>query len=362
MLESVEDDFSLSINPSDSVSQLSAVEIKRKGIEIGSIWYHFSKKKNAEHVTCDYCAKPLKKQKNSGTNTYWDHLETCNREMYGRAKGFKPNKKLKVNMEGSVLLESPLPAYSKESFQRCLVEAFVKNSIAFNVLDNDYFRKPFLLISRDVDLMSGITLKRRIMELYLKKKERVIEEFAKEDGKVSITTDCWTSPNKKSFMGVTAHWVDSKFNLCHTTLAFTSLPKKHTGFNLYEKLKEILKEFKLENKLLGVTLDNASNNDAMIDYADIDSDISFTNFAHIRCFAHVVNLGAQSALDVVKSGLEQLRKIIRSIRSTPQSSQDFLDLMQIKKLSQDLLELEVDVYEVRCYKPILDAGTLPTIC
>lgn len=87
MLERVGEDSSSSILPSESVSQASRVESKRQRTAITSIWYHFTKNKTAKTVACDYCTKPLTLQKNSGTNTYWDHLETCRSDIYDRAKG-----------------------------------------------------------------------------------------------------------------------------------------------------------------------------------------------------------------------------------------------------------------------------------
>jgi hypothetical protein len=65
------------------------------------------------------------------------------------------------------------------------------------------------------------------------------DELANLSSKISFTTDCWTSPNNMSFMGITAHWIDSKFNFCESTLDIAKLSVKHTGENLYNKFKEI---------------------------------------------------------------------------------------------------------------------------
>ena len=55
-------------------------------------------------------------------------------------------------------------------------------------------------------------------------------------GKVSITIDGWTSDySKKSFLGVTAHWIDvsdSKWTLRSAVIAFRSVSGAHTGENL----------------------------------------------------------------------------------------------------------------------------------
>ena len=133
------------ITPSQSVSQVSSarensIVTKRKVKLMKDVWYHFTKVKG-EQIQCDYCEVKLKKQKHSGTNTYWDHLKRCRMDMYDLAKGNKPNKKMKITRDGTIALAAADTYYTKDGFQQALLEAFIKNSIPFNVVDNEYFRK-----------------------------------------------------------------------------------------------------------------------------------------------------------------------------------------------------------------------------
>jgi hypothetical protein len=312
------------ITPSQSASQVSSRELsilgKRKALEISNLWYHYSKLKGKES-RCDYCSEVIPKQNNSGTNAHWKHLKVMHNDIHNRAKGIKtPNIQKKIVVKGDELGLAEQLFYTKDDFQRSLVNLFVKNSIAFNVMDSEYFQKPFLMLDRKADLFSASTLKRRVMSLYTTMKKQKINELSSIDSKISFTTDCWTSSNNKSFMGLTAHWIDSDYKICATTLDFCPLPVKHTGLNLATKLSEIWNDFGIQHKVLSITLDSAKNNDVMLDYIDKDDSNSFSSFAHIRCFAHVVNLGAQDALRVIKDDLEALRVVIKSIRGSPQSS------------------------------------------
>ena len=169
------------ITPSQSVSQVSTVSTardqsiagKRKIKAISDVWYHFSKLKG-EKIECDHCGDKLKKQKHSGTNTYWDHLKRCRSDMYNAAKGKQPDKKIKVSENGKISLSADAFYYTKDDFQRALVNLFVKNSISFNVMDNEYFRKPFLMLDNAADLFSAVTLKRRVMSLYSTMRRTII--------------------------------------------------------------------------------------------------------------------------------------------------------------------------------------------
>jgi hypothetical protein len=65
--------------------------------------------------------------------------------------------------------------------------------------------------------------------------------------------------------------------------------------NLAQAFAEVLRSFKIENKILSVTCDNASNNDTMIHELD-DSLSEFSSLNRTRCFAHILNLVAKALL------------------------------------------------------------------
>jgi hypothetical protein len=190
------------------------------------------------------------------------------------------------------------------------------------------FKELLILLKPNPNLkMFGAdTVKRRIMTRFESKKEELKVFFQNLDSKVSFTTDCWTSPNNLAFMGVTAHFIDKDWNMKAMTLDFSSLSGPHTGLNLYKSFVRVLDTFGLSTKVLGVTLDNASNNNSFIEKLSVGSETSFESFHHIRCFSHVLNLSAQAALEVLKEDLIKLRSAIKKIRCSPQSFMKFREL------------------------------------
>ena len=94
------------------------------------------------------------------------------------------------------------------------------------------------------------------------------------------------------------------------TLAFAPLKTSHCGIELARSFKAVLRDFGLLWKIMAITLDNAANNTTMLNNISSSADNSFNRDFHIRCFAHVVNLGAQDALKVIARDLVPLRKII----------------------------------------------------
>lgn len=73
------------------------------------------------------------------------------------------------------------------------------------------------------------------------------------------------------------------------------LLQSHSGINLATAFADVLKEFGIENKILSVTCDNASNNDTMIEELE-DQLTGFSAVNCTHCFAHILNLVAKSLL------------------------------------------------------------------
>ena len=93
------------------------------------------------------------------------------------------------------------------------------------------------------------TIKTHIMKLYEDDKEKVKNILKTISGKISFTTDCWTSPSSKSFMSITAHFIDNDWNLKHLLLDFIEINDSHTGQNLKNAFVLGLENFSIENKV-----------------------------------------------------------------------------------------------------------------
>lgn len=135
-------------------------------------------------------------------------------------------------------------------------------------------------------------------------------------GKLSFTTDIWTSPSSVPFICVTVHYIDAEWNLKHFVLAFRHIPGKHTGVRISTVFCDILKEYDVLERTLCVTLDNASNNDTFIDDL-ISKNVLRDKECQVRCFPHVMNLAAQVSLQEFIDKIEPLRIAIKAIRYSP---------------------------------------------
>jgi hypothetical protein len=56
---------------------------------------------------------------------------------------------------------------------------------------------------------------------------------------VALTTDCWTSITKESYMTVTVHYVSEKQKMISRVLNTIQLEERHTSENLAAQLMKI---------------------------------------------------------------------------------------------------------------------------
>ena len=137
--------------------------------------------------------------------------------------------------------------------------------------------------------------------LWEKEKDKLKTELAKASW-VSLTTDMWSSRTNSAFLNITAHFL-SEGKLCTKVLQCERFPERHTGDNIKDKLKEVLKDFKVTNKVVTITSDNAAN---------MKNAIKGAGLKELGCMAHTINLSAQDVLDK-DPDLKQVRLKIKDI-------------------------------------------------
>jgi len=99
---------------------------------------------------------------------------------------------------------------------------------------------------------------------------------------ISLTTDSCTSRATASYTTITAHVMDTDFQLESFVLQNRQVTVSHTTENLSEELKLAIDERNLKRfGDIAITTDNAAN---------IVNAVKLTGMKHSRCLAHVLNL------------------------------------------------------------------------
>ncbi|KAF5374631.1 hypothetical protein D9615_008911 [Tricholomella constricta] len=170
---------------------------------------------------------------------------------------------------------------------------------------------------------------------------RIAKMLQEYDGRLNFATDAWTSPNQRAFVAVTVH-LEHDGEPISLLLDIVEVAVSHSGANLANAFAKILVDYGISEKILGLTCDNASANDKMIEV--LSRILShFPGAANrARCLAHIVNL-------VVKIILRQFdvkKKNNNNNQNEPTVDlQDEIDDDDLNELAEDLEKEEKEMDE-----------------
>ena len=164
--------------------------------------------------------------------------------------------------------------------------------------------------------------------------QAVIVAKLRSTSSIALTFDIWTARKAgPSFVAVSAHYLDESFQSKELLLEFDRLEYPHSGKNIADFLKNVLYRFNLEKKLVGITSDSASNNLNAIKllrrslYEDQNVDSQRSNnedtFIHVRCLAHLINIGVKELLKPYAEKLSNVRSLVTAIKSSSKRTEQF---------------------------------------
>ena len=113
--------------------------------------------------------------------------------------------------------------------------------------------------------ISRITARNDAIKTFLKEKESLKQVFKNIPGKVALTSDLWTSKQNLGYIAITSHYIDSDWVMQKRMIAFSLWEFPHTGARIGSTILEKLREYKIENKIISITLANESTNNVAAD-------------------------------------------------------------------------------------------------
>lgn len=218
-----------------------------------------------------------------------------------------------------------------------------KKKLALSFFDDDETQNFFHILNPNISVPRRNCARRMVMEHFHMQRVTVKKILNNNCSKFSFTVDGWTSMNFRSYYGVTIHFIDDNWQLQSLALDFIPSCGRHCGKDIAEVFFKCIKEYGLENKIQGITLDNAAANTTFMSELNIlmaENDLSFDNInQHFRCFAHILNLGVQDIMKMLKVDfLESESDILDSLISKAENIDD-------EKLNHDDLD-EDELFEI----------------
>lgn len=158
-------------------------------------------------------------------------------------------------------------------------------------------------------MMSRQKLKLKIDYLFEAMKNQLVARFSNANY-IALTADIWSSKHR-SFMGVTAHWIDPvTYERQIATISCNRFTFPHTNERIAENLQIVCDSYEVREKIIATTTDNASNFlkafrefgvtferdfpedqewnklNEEIEYIEVSTALS----SHVKCGSHTFNL------------------------------------------------------------------------
>lgn len=168
-----------------------------------------------------------------------------------------------------------------------LLLLFIKDFQPFSIVEDEGFKQFIKALNPAYELPNRKTISRTLVPALYEEQYQKCRNVATDIKSVCLTTDCWTSENTESYVAVTAHYLNKNFEFQHFLLDYAVMRRQHTSLNLASEISRIVTEWNLQDKVLLVVTDNASN---------IKNAITNLNWNHFGCFAHTINLIVKEAL------------------------------------------------------------------
>lgn len=320
---------------------------KRKPARNASdVWNHFKKvDENGEDPRCickhcgtDYACDP----KRNGTSTLWNHVRNqCKRSPLRIDKKQKLLAFEKKDGEGNLLAI----AFSKDAVRNACTRMIVLDELPFKFVEGVGFQYFCMVACPKYRPPSRTTIARDVLNLYSEEKSKLKSLLLENAKRVSLTTDTWTSIQNVNYMVLTAHFIDSDWNLHKRILNFTVIPN-HRGNTIGKLIETCLNEWGI-SKIFTITVDNASSNDTALTYVKnkllgYNGCVLNGEFLHVRCCAHILNLIVNDGMKELNSSIMSIRKAVKYVRSSPSRFDKFKECALIERIeSKSFVLLDV---------------------
>jgi len=284
---------------------------------------------------CKYCKKMYAYIQGSTTSTLSRHMKNC--DMYKKHIAEKLDQKLlsfapsKAGESGSSLPTITSPKdYNHDQVKKLIAKMIIVHEYPFRMVEHTWFNIVMTYLNPLYQFIGRKTIKAECLKVYESEKE-ALAKIIKGVDFISLTTDLWTSNQTLSYMCLVAHYIDSDWKMQYRVLNFFELDPPHKGPVIGQAAYDCVAAWKIEDKIISLTLDNAANNDGAIRglrarFAARQGYAFSAKYFHVRCCAHIINLVVNDGTTALASLIENLRCTVKYLKKSPSRMHKFVEI------------------------------------
>ncbi|CAN1136603.1 Zinc finger BED domain-containing protein RICESLEEPER 2 [Linum perenne] len=301
-----------------ATSRSTPIPPTRKPMKKRSVYWKYyaldTDEMGKNNLKCLICKKLFVSKSTNGTSGLKRHHEICSKK--------NSEVMLELNLLSGTINDPKTDwKFDQADGRKALAEMIILDEQPFTYVHYQGFRRFMKRVCPILTIPGRKTVREDCYRLFKDSKITLKDFFRTEcKGRISLTTDAWTSLSNMNFMCVTAHFINKEWKLCKKIIGFVQITS-HTGVDIGETLATCLEEWGIKN-ILCIATDNASANDTAIVHMRHKlklwgSDFLDSKYLHIRCVAHVVNLVVNDGLRECSISIERLREAVKWVKSSP---------------------------------------------
>lgn len=218
-------------------------------------------------------------------------------------------------------ISKPISHSKSKAIDLLITKFILKHFHPFSIVEETEFRNHIKMLAPNYTMPSRKTVSNSLLlQMYESTLEKVKADLNYVTA-LSLTKDGWTSINNEHFIELTVHFINSDNVLCSRLIGCINYNEKCTSEELANFLMATAKKWNIENKISVNVTDNAPN---------IVNAIRLNQWRHVSCFARVLNIGIQHALNHIKPIMTKIKNIVEFFK---QSSGALHKLQNIQKQS-----------------------------
>jgi len=268
------------------------------------VWQHFGfpvETRNGDRVTdktqtiCKHCKK-IVPYTMANTTSMLSHLQRYHSSEL-KSKSTMPVKKTpkgQTTLKNAFAPQLPQSSARATAITRDIGVFIAADMRPFSVVENQGFRRLLHTLEPKYTIPSRAHFTRTVVPTLYKESKANVGQTLNEAESIAITTDGWTSRSTQSYITITAHVINSDWEMESVVLQTRPLFESHTGVNIAKVLQAAVTDWELKraNHSIAIVTDNARNMDVAVREAGLEP--------HIKCFAHTINLATQAGLGVAR--------------------------------------------------------------
>lgn len=98
-----------------------------------------------------------------------------------------------------------------EEYTRLLFKMLLSNNLPFSLVESDSFKQFVLFLRNEVPVISRVTLRQKLDEVFKVELHFLRQKFAENTGLFALTMVEWNTGNNNNFLGITLHFYNNLF-------------------------------------------------------------------------------------------------------------------------------------------------------